>query len=178
MLADVDTDRPGDIRDRAILLLLAIYGMRSGEVVALMLDQIDWAGRALRLFRLKRRQPQIYPLVPAVAEALACYVDTVRPPSSCQEVFLRMQAPLRPLKASSIFGVVNRRFVALGIEAPHRGGHALRHACAVRLLAEGLTIKEIGDHLGHRSTAATSIYAKVNMAALREVGAFDLGDVL
>ena len=35
MLADVDTDTPRDIRDRAILLLLALYGMRSGEVVAL-----------------------------------------------------------------------------------------------------------------------------------------------
>ena len=177
MLADVDTDRPRDIRDRAILLLLALYGMRSGEVAALRLEQIDWAGRTLRLIRLKRRQPQIYPLLPAVAEALARYADTVRPPSSCQEVFLCMQAPRRPLKASSIFDVANRRFVALGIEAKHRGGHALRHACAVRLLAEGLTLKEIGDHLGHRSTSATSTYAKVNMAALREVGAFDLGDV-
>ena len=177
MLADVDTDRPRDIRDRAILLLLALYGMRSGEVAALRLDQIDWARRTLRLIRLKRRQPQIYPLLPVVAEALARYVDTVRPPSSCQEVFLCMQAPRRPLKASSIFDVANRRFVALGIEAAHRGGHALRHACAVRLLAEGLTLKEIGDHLGHRSTSATSTYAKVNMAALREVGAFDLGGV-
>lgn len=178
MLADVDTDRPRDIRDRAILLLLALYGMRSGEVAALQLNQIDWAGRTLSLIRLKRRQPQIYPLLPSVAEALARYVDTVRPPSSCEEVFLRMQAPRRRLTAGSIFDVANRRFVALGIEAAHRGGHALRHACAVRLLAEGLTIKEIGDHLGHRSTSATSIYAKVNMAALREVGAFDLGDVL
>lgn len=178
MLADVDTDKPRDIRDRAILLLLALYGMRSGEVAALRLDQIDWAGRTLSLVRLKRRQPQIYPLLPAVAEALARYIDTVRPPSSCEEVFLCMQAPLRPLKAGSIFDVANRRFVALGIEAAHRGGHALRHACAVRLLAEGLTLKEIGDHLGHRSTSATSIYAKVNMTALREVGAFDLGDVL
>ncbi|MGB9408970.1 MAG: tyrosine-type recombinase/integrase [Terracidiphilus sp.] len=178
MLADVDTDRPPDIRDRAILLLLALYGMRSGEVAALRLDQIDWAGRTLRLIRLKRRQPQIYPLLPVVAEALARYIDNVRPPSSCAEVFICMQAPRRPLKASSIFDVANRRFVALGIEAAHRGGHALRHACAARLLAEGLTLKEIGDHLGHRSTSATSIYAKVNMAALREVGAFDLGDIL
>ena len=178
MLADVDTDKPRDIRDRAILLLLALYGMRSGEVAALQLDQIDWAGRRIRLVRLKRRQPQIYPLLPAVAEALARYIDTVRPTSSCREVFLCMQAPLRPLKAGSIFDVANRRFVSLGIEAAHRGGHALRHACAVRLLAEGLTLKEIGDHLGHRSTSATSTYAKVNMAALREVGAFDLGDVL
>jgi integrase/recombinase XerD len=57
MLADVDTNKPRDIRDRAILLLLALYGMRSGEVAALRLDQIDWAGRTLRLVRLKRRQP-------------------------------------------------------------------------------------------------------------------------
>ncbi|MER8867990.1 tyrosine-type recombinase/integrase [Mesorhizobium sp. M0751] len=71
MLADAESDKPRDIRDRAILLLLAVYGMRSGEVVALRLDQIDWAGRTLRLFRLKRRQPQIYPLVSSVAEALA-----------------------------------------------------------------------------------------------------------
>jgi integrase/recombinase XerD len=177
MLADAETDKPRDIRDRAILLLLAVYGMRSGEVAALRLDQIDWAGRTLRLFRLKRRQPQIYPLLPSVAEALARYIDTVRPPSSCPEVFLCMQAPRRPLKAGSIYDVANRRFVALGIDAAHRGGHALRHACASRLLAEGLSIKEIGDHLGHRSASATSIYAKVNITALREVGAFDLGEI-
>jgi integrase/recombinase XerD len=178
MVADVDTDNPRDIRDRAILLLLSVYGLRRGEVVALRLDHIDWAGRTLRIFRLKRRQPQLFPLVPEVAEALARYIDTVRPPSSCPEVFLRMHAPWRLLKASSIYHVANRRFVARDIQAAHRGGHALRHACAVRLLAEGLTIKEIGDHLGHHSTAVTSTYAKVNIAALREVGAFDLGGVL
>jgi len=178
MLADADTDKPRDIRDRAILLLLAVYGMRSGEVAALRLDQIDWAGRTLQLFRLKRRQPQFYPLVPSVAERLARYIDTVRPPSPRPEVFLCMYAPRRSLKAGSIYDVANRRFVALGIEAAHRGGHALRHACATRLLAEGLSLKEIGDHLGHRSTSATSTYAKVNMGALREVAAFDLGDVL
>ena len=110
--------------------------------------------------------------------ALARYIDTVRPPSPCPEAFLCMHAPRRPLKAGSIYNVANRRFVALGIEATHRGGHALRHACATRLLTEGVSLKEIGDHLGHRSTSATSIYAKVNMGALREVAAFDLGDVL
>ena len=38
-------------------------------------------------------------------------------------------------------------------------------------------MKEIGDHLGHSSAASTSIYAKVNLTALREVGAFDLGEL-
>jgi integrase/recombinase XerD len=142
-----------------------------------LLDQIDWPARTLRLFRLKRRQPQIYPLVQSVAEGLARYIDTVRPLSSCSEVFLCMQAPRRPMRAGSIYDVANRRFVALGLKTAHQGGHALRHACATRLLAAGLSLKEIDDHLGHRSTSATSIYAKVNMAALREVGAFDLGDL-
>jgi integrase/recombinase XerD len=112
MLADAETDKPRDIRDRAILLLLAVYGMRSGEVggIAPRSDRLPQWG--LRLFRLKHRQPQIYPLVSSAAEALARYIDTVRPRSSCPEVFLCMHAPRRPLQAGSIYNVANRRFVA------------------------------------------------------------------
>jgi integrase/recombinase XerD len=86
LLAHTVTDRPRDIRDRAILMLLAIYGLRSGEVVSLRLDQIDWHGRVLRIFRLERRQAQVYPLVPSVAEALARYIDTVRPRTSLPDL--------------------------------------------------------------------------------------------
>lgn len=113
MLADAETDNPLDIRDRTILLLLAVYGPRSGEVAALRLDQIDWVNGRLRIFRLKRRQPQIYPMLSSAAEALKRYIDTVRPPSSCPEVFLRIQAPRRPLEAVSIYDIANRRFVDL-----------------------------------------------------------------
>jgi len=177
ILAKTETDEPRDIRNRAILMLLAIYGMRSGEVASLRLDQIDWGSRVLRLFRLKRRQAQVYPLLPSVAEALVRYIDTVRPPVPHSEVFLRLQAPWRPIKPSSLYDIANREFVALGIQTAHPGPHALRHACATQLLADGLTLKEIGDHLGHRSTSATRAYAKVDLVSLREVGDFDLGDI-
>jgi integrase/recombinase XerD len=156
ILTKTETDEPRDIRNRAILMLLAIYGMRSGE---------------------KRRQAQVYPLIPSVAEALARYIDTVRPPVPHSEVFIRLQAPWRPIKPSSLYDIANREFVALGIQTAHPGPHALRHACATRLLADGLTLKEIGDHLGHRSTSATRTYAKVDIVSLREVGDFDLGDL-
>jgi integrase/recombinase XerD len=73
--------------------------------------------------------------------------------------------------------IVSKRFRELDIQVPHRGPHALRHACAARLVADGLPLKEIGDHLGHRSTSATRIYAKVDLIALKEVGDFDLGDL-
>jgi len=154
MVADADTDKPRDIRDRAILLLLAVYGMRSGEVAALSLDQIDWPGRTIQVFRLKRRQPQIYPLLASVAEALAAYIDTVRPSSYYPEVFLCMHAPRRPMKAGSIYDVANRRFVALGIEAVHRGGHALRHACASRLLVDQQWLWKENRALARRLRAA------------------------
>ena len=177
ILATTETDKPSDIRNRAILMLLSIYGMRRGEVVALRLDQVDWAGRKLHVFRLKRRQPQVYPLLPAVAEALATYIDTVRPHTPAPEIFLGLNAPHRALTPAALFDLVNGKFKSLGIEAKHCGPHALRHACAARLVAQGLSFKEIGDHLGHRSASATMTYAKVDMRALREVGDFDLGEL-
>ena len=177
ILAHAGGDSPADVRDRAILMLLAIYGMRSGEVRSLHLDQIDWPGRILRVFRLKRRQPQVYPLLHSVAEVVARYIDTVRPKSAHPEIFLGLLAPHGPLSSGAMSALVRHRFMALGIQARHRGPHALRHACAARLVAEGLTMKEIGDHLGHRTTRATGTYAKVDLLALREVGDFDLGEL-
>jgi len=70
---------------------------------------------------------------------------------------------------------VSSRLRALGIESPHRGPHSLRHACAGHLVAEKFSLKEVGDHLGHRSAYATRIYAKVDLAGLREVANFGLG---
>ena len=78
---------------RAILMLLAICGMRSGEIRSLRLEQIDWPGRVLRVFRLKRRQPQVYPLLQTVAEAVARYIDTARPKAAHPEIFLGLLAP-------------------------------------------------------------------------------------
>ena len=177
LLASTVTDTPQDIRDRAILMLLSIYGMRATEVAALRLDQVDWQQRVIRIFRLKRRQPQVYPLLPSVAEALARYIDIIRPAMPYPEVFIGLHSPHRPLSRAGIYKVVSPRFLALGIEAVHHGPHALRHACATRLIADGLTLKEIGDHLGHRSVEATRTYAKVDLAALRQVGDFDLGEL-
>jgi hypothetical protein len=47
----------------------------------------------------------------------------------------------------------------------------------VKLVAEGFSLKEIGDHLGHRSAYATRIYAKVDLVGLRKVADFDLEGV-
>jgi site-specific recombinase XerD len=46
------------------------------------------------------------------------------------------------------------------------------------LVAEGLSLKQIGDHLGHRSAYATRTYAKVDLVGLRQVADVSLGDLL
>ncbi|WP_372443543.1 tyrosine-type recombinase/integrase [Acidithiobacillus ferrooxidans] len=48
-------DHPVDIRDRAILMLLALYGLRRGEVAALQLEHLDWDGDKICVVRPKQR---------------------------------------------------------------------------------------------------------------------------
>ena len=49
------------------------------------------------------------------------------------------------------------------------GSHQLRHALAVDMLRQGLSLTDIGQVLRHRSPDATRRYAKVDLEALREV---------
>ncbi len=178
LLAAADTARPKDVRDRAILLLFALYGLRETEVAQLHLEDLDWEHDLLHVARVKRRTRQVYPLVPVLGNALIRYLQTVRPASARREVFLTLLPPRRPLTRGGLYRIVAERLRALGVRTAHTGPHALRHACAARLVAAGLSLKAIGDHLGHRSSAATRIYAKVDLPGLREVAAFDLGGVL
>lgn len=109
VIATATSDTEGDIRDRAILLLLAVYGLRRGEVACLRINQVDQVAGLLHIWRLKRRQPQVYPLVPSVAEALRRYIDDARPNVPYAEVFIRTKAPrtpslLRPSTPSSAGG--------------------------------------------------------------------------
>jgi integrase/recombinase XerD len=171
-------DHPGDIRDHAMLLLLTVYGLRSGEVRYLCLDDIDWQQEILRVRRPKQRKTQRYPLVPAVAEAILRYLREVRPRCERREVFLSQVQPFRPLTAAGFGTKIRKRFIQLGLVPPCYGPHGLRHSCATHLLAEGFSMKEIADHLGHVSLAATQMYAKVDITALQEVGQLDLSNLI
>jgi integrase/recombinase XerD len=177
LFAALDANRPAGVRDRAILMLFAVYGLRESEVAKLRLDDIDWEHDQLRVARAKRRETQVYPLVASAGNAIIHYLRTVRRSSPYRELFLTLVAPYRPLSASGLYDMVSSRLKSLKVQCAHRGPHSLRHACAARLVAEGLSFKEIGDHLGHRSSSATRVYAKVDLAGLREVAAFDLGEL-
>jgi len=175
LIASADGDSARDIRDRAILILLATYGCRSGEVSGLRLEDVNWEKEMVSIVRPKPRRTQQFPLVSEAGEAILRYLQQVRPRCARREIFLTLKAPFRRLSPGALYHLVSTRLGALGIQVPRRGPHSLRHACAGHLVAEGFSLKEIGDHLGHRSTKATRIYAKVDLVGLREVANFDLG---
>jgi len=174
LLAACTGDSPSQIRDHAMLLVIAVYGVRSGEVRHLCLEDIDWEREILCIRRPKQRKSQHYPLVREVGTAILRYLREVRPKCKLREIFLTQVQPYRTLTAAGFGTMVRKRLQRLGLVLPCYGPHALRHSCATHLLAEGVSLKEIADHLGHVSLAATQMYAKVDLTALREVGAFPL----
>ena len=179
MFASTETNEPADIRDRAILFLLAVYGLRASEVERLTLDDLDWEKERVRVRRSKSSErTDVYPVTEDLALAILRYLKEVRPQVHFREIFVKRTAPLRPLTAGAIGRMVSRRLKPMGVRIKYHGAHALRHACACRLLAEGLSMKEIGDHLGHRSVFATATYAKLDLNGLREVANLSLEGLL
>jgi integrase/recombinase XerD len=171
-------DRPIAIRDHAILMLLAVYGVRSREVARLQLTDIDWQRETIVFTRSKVAGSHSFPLRQSVGAAIIRYLKEVRPKSPHRQVFLTMRAPICPLSGGAMWAVVSRQLRNRALSIKHHGPHSLRHACATRLINQGLSLKEIGDHLGQRDLEATRIYAKVDLVRLREVANFDLGELL
>ena len=178
LLEQTNTDHPRDIRDHAILMLFALYGLRSGEVAALRCEQLDWAHEQVTIMRTKQHRSQLYPLTRAMGTALLRYLQDVRPRCDRREVFVTLRAPWRRLSAGALHHLTRTRLAQVGYRGQHYGPHTLRHACAAHLVACHLSLKEIGDHLGNCSPYATRIYAKVDVQGLREVARFDVGELL
>lgn len=174
LLASVQEDRPVDKRDRAILMLFVTYGLRAGEVAGLRLDDLDWENEIIRVRCPKPGRTHIWPLSPDVGNAILRYIREARPTGLGRSLFFTSHAPIRPVGRKTLGKIVRDRLAGIGIVTGRRGTHAMRHAVAQHLLDQGMSMKVIGDFLGHRDPSSTAIYAKVNLAALREVAALDL----
>ena len=86
--------------------------------------------------------------------------------------FLPLTVGITSGRGAARTGVLHLPGVRLGTDA-----HALRHACGTQRVAEGLSLKQIGDHPGHRSVYATRTCAKVDRAGLRQVADAALEDL-
>lgn len=166
MLDCVDRRAAVGRRDYA---LLVTYGLRAHEVAGLTLDDIDWQHERLSIPQRKAGHWSAYPLASIVGEAVIDYLKNGRPQTADRHVFFRAVAPCRPITSAVVSVAVAKHLRCAGVKVHRAGAHTLRHTCVQRLVDAEFSLKTIGDYVGHRSTASTKIYTKVDIAALREV---------
>ena len=152
-----------------MLLLFARLGLRAAEVAALTLDEIDWENGCLSIRNKGGRWTQM-PLPQDVGEVIADYLASGRPSCTDRHVFIRDHAPRTGFtNSTSVSAVASRAFARAGIDCPRKGAHLFRHTLATEMLRQGASLTEIGQLLRHRNPDTTRIYAKVDLAALREL---------
>jgi integrase/recombinase XerD len=169
LLKSIDQKSAMGLRDYAMFLLIATYGLRASEVVAISLDDIRWRQGSLRIHQRKTSSPLELPLTNEVSAALVKHLKKTPPTAPHRRVFLRMRAPIGVLKPTAVTEAFQALLRRSGTEIPFNGPHCLRHSFAVQLLRNGTPLKTIGDILGHRTAESTSVYLRLATGDLREV---------
>lgn len=169
-LLDVpDTQRPLDLRDKALLEMLYAAGLRVSELVGLDLEDINFEERLLRV-RGKGKKERLVPYGRAAEDSLYAYFR-VRP-SLAQgrmgeaAVFLNYRG--ERLSARSVQRIVRACIRQTALKRKI-SPHSLRHSFASHLLSRGADLRSIQELLGHASLATTQKYTHLDLKHLLDV---------
>jgi site-specific recombinase XerD len=169
LIAACDGSLPQQRRDRAILLLLVLLGLRAGDVAQLRLADIEWQTGTLRVFGKGRYQVRL-PLPQEVGDAIISYLECRPADRGSDHVFVRNIAPFRPfVRGDGISNVVRRAMKRAGVVSPAKGAHVLRHTAATEMLRQGVPLDRIALVLRHRGIDTTAYYAKADVSSLKQI---------
>ena len=168
-LRSIDRNTAMGKRDYAMFSLIATYGLRACDIVALKLDGIKWRQERIEVCQTKTGNPLELPLTDEVGSAIHDYLKAVPRYGHYREVFLRIRAPGGILKPTGVIEAFQGWSRRSGLDIPYKGTHCLRHSYALHLFRSGLPLKTIGDLLGHRTPESTGVYIRLTTEDLREV---------
>jgi len=168
-LRSIDRNTAMGKRDYAMFSLIATYGLRACDIVALKLDSIKWRQERIEVCQAKTGNPLELPLTDEVGSAIYDYLKAVPRYGNYREVFLRIRAPGGILKPTAVIEAFQGWSRRSGLDIPYKGTHCLRHSYALYLFRRGLPLKTIGDLLGHRTPESTGVYIRLTTEDLREV---------
>lgn len=171
MIDSADCKTASGKRNYAMLLLALRTGLRSIDIVNLMLSDIKWKSNVIEIIQRKTGTPLVLPLLTDVGNAIADYILNGRPDSQQPYVFLRTQAPYKKLAGHSNCFAISRKImkeagIRQGID-DRKGFHCLRHYLASRLLSEEIPLPIISSILGHRDKDSTKVYLSTDFVHLR-----------
>ncbi len=152
--------------DRALYITATMAGLRTGELLALRWESVDFENSRLRVIRAfsgdkvsstKGRRQRSVPMAPQVASALHELREATSWASPADLVFAdpRTGGRLAPTPR-------RRRWVAAKAAAGIDAGfvfHDLRHTFGTTCARRGVPLATIAQWMGHQSTSTTEIYA-------------------
>ncbi|MBN1139142.1 MAG: tyrosine-type recombinase/integrase [Anaerolineae bacterium] len=164
LLAAPQGDSPQAKRDRAVLSLMGMHGLRVAEVAGLQVDDVDLTANVIKVLGKGRKVRTVY-LIEQTAELLAVWLQ-VRGAIALDEIssFFVVVGPNSTGTAFTTRGIrylVDKYLTALGLKAEGISCHALRHSAATWARAGGARLDAIAGMLGHTSITTTSIYARL-----------------
>ena len=166
LFAALSPDPAARVRDVALVTLMLRLGLRAGEAASLPLEGLNWRDATITVCGKRGRVDRV-PIPHDVGAVLVAYLRGPRPcGTGHRAVFLTVDAPHAPIRASTVISMVSHAMRRAGIAG---GSHRLRHTAAMRVIAHGGGLVEAGQLLRHSSMTATSIYARANVGALAEL---------
>lgn len=157
-------------RDRAIVLLASVLGMRAGDIKGLRMADAGWRSKTISFAQSKTRVANTPPMPEEVWLAVADYMREERPDVDDDHVFLTARAPYHAIESQHVFHrMAARLFAEAGVETAdkHHGMHSLRHSAATNMLAGGTPYPTISSVLGHSSVNVTKRYLSIDVESLR-----------
>ena len=147
---------PLALRNAAVLELAYSCGLRSAEVVALDLGDVDLDREHVHV-QGKGGKERLVPLGEEAAWRVGLWLRDGRP------------ALARGASDALFLSVRGRRLDTSVLRRLLRNPHRLRHAYATHLLEGGADLRTIQELLGHASLSTTQIYSHVDARRLRRV---------
>ena len=166
LLAAIDLDTPGGVRDRFLFELIYSCGLRVSEAASMTLERIYKTEKFLRVLG-KGGKERIVPIGELALEWLERYLSQARPA-------LARGRRLASLFVNHLGGPLSRkgmwkRFKGYALEAGVAGKiHTLRHSFATHLLKGGADLRTVQVLLGHADIGTTQIYTHVEESELAE----------
>jgi len=160
-LTDLDTHR-----DRAVVLLMVLGGLRAAEVRSLRLADVDMGRRQVRVVGKGGRE-RVVPVDAAFFAELADYLRSERTPGlATAECFVVLRgptagSPMTEAGMRKIFRVHRARSGATRVR-PHR----LRHTYGTELAAAGMDLLVLRQLMGHASPDTTAAYIHLSPETL------------
>ncbi|MEA3400179.1 MAG: tyrosine-type recombinase/integrase, partial [Armatimonadota bacterium] len=153
-------------RNYAIIATFAFTGVRRGELLGLMLDDVDLIEGTLRIEDGKGRKTRVLPLLDDAGEAIAKWLE-VRRDKGHDYLFTTTHGNrIHPSRLQIIWkGILERS----GITKRGVTMHTLRHTFATLLLRSGqCDLASLQKLLGHSRLDTTAIYLHVGPQQLRD----------